>query len=536
MDRGPASAIGWLVDEQQGAPERLIPRWLFLRALGAIYFSAFFSLVFQIRGLIGPAGILPASRYLQAVEQSLDHWQRVWYAPTLLWFSGGPVMLSVLCWAGMLASLLLVLNLWPRGMLIIGFVCFLSFVSAAQDFSGYQSDGMLLEAGFVALFFSPPGFRPGLGHLHPASRASLFLLQWEWFRIYFESGVVKLLSGDPEWRHFTAMDEYYQNGPLPTWVGWYVQHLPHWFHAGTVYATLALELGLVGMLFLPRRWRTVCFFIVTPWQVGVILTANYTFLNYLVLAMGVLLLDDRFVLGVISEKWRLRLTAGISRPRRTPPTPELRTWKESSGRYWRLVKLSASAVMLTWIFYVTTEELISMFAKLPLPTSPVEALEPFRIANRYGLFAVMTRGRYEIEFQGSADGQNWIAYPFRYKPQKLNEPPRIYAPYQPRFDWNLWFASLGSWREYPIVPSTEVLLLSNDKDVLTLFAGNPFSPEPPHQIRAVLWQYWFTTMSEKRTTGMWWRRQFLGLYAPTLERGPDGSIKVVEWPRVEPKQ
>ncbi len=65
---------------------------------------------------------------------------------------------------------------------------------------------------------------------HPPSRASLFLLQWEWFRIYFESGLVKLLSGDTEWRHLTAMDEYYQNGPLPTWVGWYIQHLPHWFH------------------------------------------------------------------------------------------------------------------------------------------------------------------------------------------------------------------------------------------------------------------------------------------------------------------
>jgi lipase maturation factor 1 len=535
MDRGPASAIGWLFGRQQGVPDRLIPRWLFLRALGAIYFSAFFSLVFQIRGLIGPEGILPASRYLQAIEQSLGSWQRVWYAPTLLWFSTGPLMLSALCWAGMLASLLLVLNLWPRSMLVICFVCFLSFVSAAQDFSGYQSDGMLLEAGFIAFIFAPPGFRPGLGHLHPASRASLSLLQWEWFRIYFESGVVKLLSGDPEWRHFTAMDEYYQNGPLPTWVGWYVQHLPHWFHAGTVYATLALELGLVCTLFLPRRWRTVCFFIVTPWQVGVILTANYTFLNYLVLAMGVLLLDDRFLLGVMPEKWTVQLTAGIARPERRP-TPERRTWKEGSGRHWRLLTFSASTVMLTWIFYVTTAELLWMFAKLPLPTSPVEALEPFRIANRYGLFAVMTRGRYEIEFQGSADGQTWVAYPFRYKPQKLNEPPRIYAPYQPRFDWNLWFASLGSWREYPIVPNTEVLLLSNDKDVLGLFAGNPFSQGPPHQIRAVLWQYWFTTMSEKRATGMWWRRQLLGLYAPTLERGPDGGIRVVEWPTVQPRE
>jgi hypothetical protein len=251
MDWTGASAIGWLFDGRRGAADRLIPRWLFLRALGIIYFSAFFSLLFQVRGLIGPAGILPAGNYLQAVAQSLGHWQRWWYAPTLLWFSSGPVVLSVLCWAGMIASVLLLLNLWPRGMLVVCFVCFLSFVSAAQDFSGYQSDGMLLEAGFISLFFAPPGLRPGLDQMYPASRASRFLLQWEWFRIYFQSGAVKLLSGDPEWRHFTAMDEYYQNGPLPTWIGWYVQHLPHWFHASTVYATLAVELGLVWMFLLP---------------------------------------------------------------------------------------------------------------------------------------------------------------------------------------------------------------------------------------------------------------------------------------------
>jgi hypothetical protein len=173
-----------------------------------------------------------------------------------------------------------------------------------------------------------------------------------------------------------------------------------------------------------------------------------------------------------------------------------------------------------------------MFTRVPLPTTPVAALEPFRIANRYGLFAVMTRGRFEIEFQGSNDGQNWVAYPFRYKPQALDRPPGIYAPYQPRFDWNLWFASLGSWRDYPIVPNTEVRLLENEKDVLTLFAGNPFSQAPPSEIRAVLWQYWFTTMAEKRATGMWWRRHLVGLYAPTLERSPGGEIKVVEWPTV----
>ena len=110
-------------------------------------------------------------------------------------------MLMALCCVGMLASLLLTFNLWPRGMLLICFLCFLSFVTAAQDFSGYQSDGMLLEAGFISLFFAPPGLRPRLARSHPPSRASHFLLLWECFRIYFESGVVKLASGDPQWRN-----------------------------------------------------------------------------------------------------------------------------------------------------------------------------------------------------------------------------------------------------------------------------------------------------------------------------------------------
>ncbi len=547
------SAIRWLVDSERGAFDRLTPRWLFLRALGGIYFSAFFSLVFQIRGLIGPDGILPANEYLRAVAHSFGYTRGMWFAPTLLWLSSSAHTLTALCWLGMVASLLLVLNVWPRGMLVVCFVCFLSFVSAAQDFSSYQSDGMLLEAGFISFFFAPPGFRPGFGLASPASRFSLFLLQWEWFRIYFESGVAKIIGGDPEWRHFTAMDEYYQNGPLPTWIGWYVQHLPHWFHASSVAATLALELGLVWMLFLPRRWRIVCFFIVTPWELGIILTANYTFLNYLVLTLGVLLLDDRFMLRFF-PRWKKYAVAGPrvsmpsselsespeqqkvpTEPKQSQP-PQTQNWRDSFRRRFNLVKLSVVGIVLMWIFYATTAELIWMFYSLPLPTAPIEALEPFRIANRYGLFGIMTRGRYEIEFQGSADGKTWVEYPFRYKPQGPSKPPGIYAPYQPRFDWNLWFASLGSWQDYPIVPRTEVRLLSNDNDVLSLFRSNPFPQAPPREVRAVIWQYWFTTMAEKRVTGLWWRRQFLGLYAPTIERETDGTIRIVESPTVGPRE
>jgi len=539
MDWAPASAVRWLLDSEHGASDRLIPRWLFLRWLGFIYFSAFYSLIFQIRGLIGPEGILPASDYLDAVAHSLGH-VRFWYAPTLLWFSSGPHMLVGLCWAGMVGSILLVLNIWPRGALAVCFLCFLSFVSAAGDFSGYQSDGMLLEAGFIALFFAPPGFRPRFSAAHPSSRASLFLLQWEWFRIYFESGLVKIVSGDPQWRNMTAMDEYYQNGPLPTWIGWYLQHLPHWFHASTAYATLALELGLVWMLFLPRRWRILCFFLVTSWQIGIILTANYTFLNYLVLALGFLLLDDRLLLSLVPQRWKPYLLNQLKadrideiRPNDSGEVvpPSLKVHRSSSHPQLAALKFSLTGLMLGWIFYSTTVQMIwIIWPSFKLPTTPIEALDPFRIANRYGLFAVMTRGRYEIEFQGSEDGQRWEAYPFRYKPQDPRQPPGIYAPYQPRFDWNLWFASLGSWREYPIVLSTEIQLLSNDPDVLALFAGNPFAHAPPTQVRAVLWQYWFTTRAEKRNTGLWWRREFLGLYAPAITRDPDGKIRAVEWP------
>ncbi len=545
MDWTPGSVVRRWFDPQFGASDRLIPRWIFLRALGLIYFSAFFSLIFQIRGLIGSEGILPAGDYLDAVARQFGP-ARFWFAPTLLWLSSSNHMLMAICWVGILASVLLVLNVWPRGMLFVCFLCFLSFVAAAQDFSGYQSDGMLLESGFISLFFAPAGFLPGLGRSSPPSRASLFLLQWEWFRIYFESGVVKLASGDLEWRNFTAMDDYYQNGPLPTWVGWYVQHLPHWFHAFATAATLGLELGLVFMLFLPRRWRIVCFFIVTAWQIPVILTANYTFLNYLVLLLGFLLLDDRFIAKFLPDDWKHKFVpATMARPaaisdssapeEKPSPEPEAEFARARAPNPFAALKLALASVMLIWIFYTTMVALIWMFLPhLPLPTSPVAALEPFRIANRYGLFAVMTRGRYEIEFQGSNDGQNWTAYPFRYKPQDLSKPPRIYAPYQPRFDWNLWFASLGSWRENMIVPSTEERLLAGSPDVLDLFARNPFPQAPPKQVRAVLWQYWFTTMAEKRATGMWWRRQLLGLYAPVLEIGPDGKVVAVDIPEPMP--
>jgi hypothetical protein len=530
MER-PTNPARWIFDSDRGPRTVLLTRWLFLRALAAIFFSAFFAVLFQIKGLIGPQGILPAGQTLAAIARA-DGGSRFWVAPSLFWISSSSHFLMAITWLGLLASIAAFLNFWPRCSLFVCWLCFLAFVSAAGDFSGYQSDGMLLEAGFLSLFFAPPGLRPGLGRDHPPIRAGLWLLQWEWFRIYFESGLVKWLSGDPQWRHLTAMDGYYQNSPLPSWIGWYVGHLPHRFQVFTAGATLVLEFLVVLLLFFPRRWptgravRVALFVIVTAWEIPVILTGNYAFLNYLVLSLGILLLDDRTLVSWIPSRFRTRLI--LTQP--PDPMPDV-TVEPTPQRIFRSAKLTVATLLLALIAYDTSFELLNIIMPgLPLPEAPVAALEPFRIANQYGLFAVMTGGRYEIEFQGSNDGQNWIVYPFRYKPQVLKERPGLYAPYQPRFDWNLWFASLGNWQQNDIVPLTEERLLSNDPDVLHLFRANPFPSTPPKYVRAVLWQYWFTTLAEKRSTGNWWRRSLLGLYAPELTPAPGGHFAIVTMP------
>jgi hypothetical protein len=503
----------------------LAARWLFLRALGLIFFSAFYSLAFQIRGLIGPNGILPARDYLVQVEHVLGS-ARFWYAPTVFWWSASDRFLLGVVVAGIVASLLLVLNVCPRWTLAVCLVAFLSFIAAAQDFASYQSDGMLLEAGFISLFLAPRGWWPRWGPSGPPSRASRYLLVWLMFRIYFESGIAKILGRDPEWRDFTAMDQYYQNGPLPTWIAWYAHQLPHAFHAATAVLTLALELVLIFAIFLPRRSRIVMFFLITAWQIGIILTSNYAFLNYLVLVLGFLLLDDKFLAQFFPR--RLRPAAVSSAGAQVTAQSDAQGWRNN-------LHLWVQAIFLTWIFYATLALLIFMvFPAAPLPAGPIRALEPFRVANEFGLFAVMTRERYEIEFQGSPDGQTWTPYPFRNKPQDVHAPPRIYAPYQPRFDWNLWFASLGNWRQYPFVLNVEERLLSDEPDVLALFSANPFPARPPAQIRVVLWQYWFTGWSEKREHGFWWRRELVGLYGPTLGRAPDGKFAVLDMPDASP--
>ena len=513
----------------------LWPRWLFLRAVGLIFLSAFYSLAFQIQGLIGEHGILPADAYLRAVARAVPGFSHYWLVPTVLWSGAGDWALAALVAVGAVAATLLTLNVSPRVMAGLSTVAFLSCATALQDFSSYQSDSMLLQAGVAAVLLAPKGWRPRLGAATPPSRASVWLLRWEWFAIYFESGLVKLMSGDVQWRTLSAMDHYYEDSPLPAWPGWYAQQLPHAFHAGTVLLTFALELVGPWVLFAPRRARLVAAGIVTVFQISIIVTSNYAFLNCLVLALGAFLLDDASVRGVGDGAMRqLRCLAGSAWERMAG----VAHWPRGGGgrggariaggvpaverpERWRG---RASALVLVVTVYVGLTE----FAPYSLPDwarAPARWLAPFRVANAYGLYAVMTTAEYEIEFQGLGTDSAWVAYPFRYKPQDPAVAPAVYTPYQPRFEWNLWFASLGSWSDSPWVVSTQIALLNNDPSVLRLFARNPFAGRPPEAVRSVLWRYWFTDRATRRRTGQWWNRELIGAYGGTVTRSPDGGLR-----------
>ncbi len=474
------------------------------RWLGFIFFWALGSWWREAPGLIGPNGILPAGDYLAAVRAHFGPVNRVLFAPTLLWLGQGTLALHVVCGLGLLAAVAAMARFHPRWALGVCAACFLSLVAAAQVFASYQSDGMLMAAGFLALFLND----------RAPSWWSVFSFRWLWFSIYFGSGIAKLLSGDPAWRHLTALDQYYQNLPLPNLLGWYAQnYLPHFAEAAIAGSILGLELGVCWLCFFPRRWRIACFWITTPFQLAIIATANYGFLNWLVLGLGLALLDDRH-LGWIAAKLRLR-----GRPQ-----------ADAGGAAGGWAAAAGSLALAAWVLITGANLAQRLWPPFPAPDTVTELLTPLRIVDPFGLFATMTPHRYEVEFQGSNDGTHWQAYGCKYKPQAPDRAPLgdlfLFAPYQPRFDWNLWFASLAPWQENTWVEQVELRLLEGTPAVTRLFAANPFAAKPPRAVRAVLWQYWFTTPAEKRSTGAWWRRQNLGLFAPEIALTPAGAAVV----------
>ena len=467
-------------------PERyVLVSWMFLRLLGAIYVSAFASLGIQIRGLVGNAGILPLADYLDAAQQALGG-TAYWALPTMFWLNAGDTALVAGTVIGVLLGLLVVLDRWTRPALTCLFVLYLSYVYAGQDFMTFQWDLLLLEAGFLAIF------------LTGGSRIVIWLYRWLVVRYLFLAGAVKVLSGDATWRDLTALEYHFWTQPLPTPVAWYAAQLPHWLLASGTAATLAVELGIVLLIFLPRRPRAVAACVVLLLQLLILLTGNYNFFNLLSMLLCVFLFDDA-ALRRVTPRWiASRAQSHAPHPGRTATTVAT------------VLALIVVPIGFNRIWQTLTR------TDLPVIGAISATLSPLLIVNPYGLFAVMTTARPEIVIEGSDDGQAWREYALRYKPGPLDRPPLWNIPHQPRLDWQMWFAALGDVRENPWFAYFMQRLLEGSSPVLALLDSNPFPDRPPKFVRASLYGYRFADRSTHAATGQWWVREQEGLYFPQV--------------------
>jgi hypothetical protein len=431
-----------------------LSHWLFIRILGAVYLVAFGSLIPQVQGLVGEHGIIPNGLVSDGI------------------LIGMPI-------AGCVASVAVIARFLQLPALIACWLLYFFFTEIGSSFLSFQWDAMLLEAGFLALF--------------PPTMLVIWLLRWLLFRVVFQSGCVKLLSGDPNWWNLSALQYHFWTQPLPTPIGWWVGQLPPDALKGLTLTLLLGEVLIPFLIFAPGRARLTGAILLTLLQFFIAATGNYTFFNLLTAALGILLVPDDFW-----KRW-LRVSPGTSRPLSKLKTVALR-------------------IVAGIVIFCTSMQVLEMFVGYrslpPLAATIVQLVQPLHIANGYGVFAVMTTRRMEIVIEGSNDGETWSAYEFPFKPGDLRRPPPWVAPYQPRLDWQMWFAALGSFQDNPWFIRFMRSLLYAEKPVLSLLSYNPFPDHAPKFIRARGYDYRFTTPEELSRTGCWWKRTDAGMYFP----------------------
>jgi hypothetical protein len=437
-----------------------------LQSIAVVYLIAFVSWGIQAQGLIGSHGILPASEFLKGVRSQLGS-AAYWNCPTVFWLNSSDGALRAGWILGALCALAAIFAPWKgavRGAFAACLILWLSLCIVGQDFLSFQWDVLLLEAGFLAIFADNSLIR-------------LWLFRWLIFRLMFYSGVAKLLSHDPNWRNLTALHYHYFTQPLPTPLAWYMEQLPMWFQQFSTAFTFFAELIVPFLFFTPKPIRRVAAWIVIALQVLILLTGNYTFFNLMAIILTLFLFID------------------------SKPQPRSR------------IHLAVSIALAAFIGVVSAFVTLQVFSvDLPGEAAVLRAAEPLRIVNSYGLFAVMTTERPEIIVEGSNDGEAWLAYEFRYKPGDIRRAPPIVAPYQPRLDWQMWFAALSSYQNNRWFVGFMLRLLQGEPSVLGLLQYNPFPNAPPKYIRARVYLYQFTHFGQAG----WWTREERGLYFPTV--------------------
>lgn len=486
-------------------PTYRLSGWLFPRVMGAVFLSAFVSLWVQIEGLAGSRGILPVAAQMDAITahfaangQPLMAYTRF---PSLLWFGAGDAMLHGWLALGALASLSLILGFGPAVAALTAWACYLSFAAAVPVFLDFQWDALLLEAGFLLVFFVPWAWCSRLGSAAPPRLARL-LVWWLLFRLMFESGVVKLhgydATGRNTWLDGTALDFHYFTQPIPVWLSWWMAQLPAWFHRLSLWVVFFIELVLPFFIFGPRRLRMAAFWGFSILMLLILASGHYGFFNLLTLALCLTLVDD--------ASW----PEGLRRRSAPGHAPAGQTWPGATKR----MILPLVAVVL---LFLTTAQLLVVLRWLPPATvaPALGPLAPFRSANSYGLFSVMTTERPEIGIEGSLDGVAWEPYRFRWKMEEADDRLPYFLPHMPRLDWQMWFAAL-EYRSSGQPPAWVMPLLGRLQEgspaVLGLFEPGGATAMQPKFFRLRLDSFGFNSPDERRATGRYWQAKPLPQY------------------------
>lgn len=467
-------------------PERYaLVSWLFLRGLGLIYLAAFVSLALQIRGLVGEAGILPLGEYLDAARAG---WGPIayWRLPTLFWLQQSDAALMTGAVAGIGFALLLTLGFFQRAALIALFVLYLSFIYAGQLFLSFQWDMLLVETGFLAVF------------LTGGSAIVIWLYRLLLFRFLFLAGLAKLASGDPTWQQLTALDYHFFTQPLPSPLAWYAAQLPHWLLATGTAAALVIELIAVVLIFMPRRPRMLAAALVILFQLGIVLTGSYNWFNLLTMLLCLFLFDDQALRRLMPDDFAAAVEALAPRP----------------GRGATIAASLAALILVPTGLNLVYSPLAGR--NLPVAGAMTETLAPLLIVNPYGLFATTTTTRPVIVFEGSSDNRTWREYALPFLPGPVDRAPTWNIPYQPRLDWQLWFAAYGSAGQHRWIERLLQRLLEGSPRVLALFSEDSFAGQAPMYVRAQLYDYRFSDARSPDAAHQWWERHPIGTYYPSV--------------------
>ena len=464
-------------------PRYELVSFLFLRLFGLIALSAFVSFAVQAQGLIGSRGILPLADLVDSLSRIGP--QRFVLMPMAFWLNDSDAAIQLVCWAGAGFGLMLTLNLLPRVSLVLIYVLYLSLFYAGQTFMSFQWDTFLLETTIVALLMS----------LVPTT--GVWLARWLLFRFMFMSGVVKLLSGDPNWWGLTALSYHFLTQPLPTPLAWRAARMPLDLSRVATGAVFVVELVLPFLIFCPRRLRFVAALGILLLQCCILLTGNYNWFNLQTMLLCLPLLDDAGLRRISPARMVRLLQARVSD--RGPRLP-------------MKIVVNAFALLMAFLSLVQMD---GRFGGDP-PSAALTIdgwLEPLHLVSPYGLFAVMTTARDEIVVQGSNDGVEWRDYEFLYKPGDVMRRPPWNIPHQPRLDWQMWFAAFDDPQRVPWFSRFLVRLLENEPSVTRLLKTSPFPDKPPTYVRAQFYEYTYAG-AEEHAAGRWWDRRLLGLYFP----------------------